>query len=108
MTIAGAGKPGSTAWHVPALGLPHAPLMGAWPSQALPANLASVALLSACKDGDANVRSVWLCSRNDAMGNLAVIAAAGLAGLFLNSAWQILRHAAHEFRDARARATPGE
>ena len=44
------------------------------------------------KDGDANVRSVWLCSRNDAMGNVAAI----LASLFLSSAINILRPALDE------------
>ncbi len=70
---------------------------------ALAANLASVLLLARYKDGDANVRSVWLCSRNDAVGNVIVMIAAGLvwwlaspwpdlavafvmAGLFLHSA----------------------
>ena len=39
---------------------------------ALAANLASVLLLLRYKEGDANVRSVWLCSRNDAIGNVVV------------------------------------
>ena len=68
------------------------------------------------KDGDANVRSVWLCSRNDAIGNIVVmIAAAGvwrtgtawpdlgvaalMAGVFLASSAQILRQAWAEYRD---------
>ncbi len=67
------------------------------------------------KDGDANVRSVWLCSRNDAIGNVAVmiaalgvwgtatkwpdlIVAAIMAGLFLTSSAQILRQAVRELR----------
>ena len=65
------------------------------------------------KDGDANVRSVWLCSRNDAIGNVAVmIAALGVWGtvtgwpdlivagimavLFLSSAFQIVQQAHRE------------
>ena len=43
---------------------------------ALTANVASVLILLKYKDGDANVRSVWLCSRNDAIGNVAVVMAA--------------------------------
>ena len=43
---------------------------------ALAANLSSVLLLLKYRDGDTNIRSVWLCSRNDAIGNLAVILAA--------------------------------
>ncbi len=53
---------------------------------ALAANLASVMLLMKYRDGDANVRSVWLCSRNDAIGNIAVILAA-LAVWYTASAW---------------------
>jgi len=88
---------------------------------ALVANLTSVVLLMRYRDGDANVRSVWLCSRNDAIGNVAVLGAAGLvwwsgtawpdllvafimAGLFLNSAAQIIRHAREEMAEAAAHA----
>jgi Co/Zn/Cd efflux system component len=80
---------------------------------ALAANLASVLLLARYKDGDANVRSVWLCSRNDAIGNVAVmiaalgvwgtasrwpdlIVAAIMAGLFIASSVQILRQSIRE------------
>lgn len=48
---------------------------------ALAVNLASVALLWRWREGDANVRSVWLCSRNDAIGNLAVMGAAVIVAL---------------------------
>ena len=58
------------------LGLPRAVIMGGIGLMALAANLASVLLLLRYKDGDANVRSVWLCSRNDAIGNVAVMIAA--------------------------------
>ena len=53
---------------------------------ALAANLLSMRLIAKYRDGDANVRSVWLCSRNDAIGNLGVIVASG-AVWWLNSAW---------------------
>ena len=66
---------GSTAYQVLVLGLPQAEIMGAIGLLALAANLASVVLLMRYKDGDANVRSVWLCSRNDAIGNVAVMVA---------------------------------
>ncbi len=55
---------GSTVYQILVLGLPSAPVMGAVGALALAANLASVAVLMKYKDGDANVRSVWLCSRN--------------------------------------------
>lgn len=51
--------------------------MGVVGTVALIANLSVAALLFTYRDGDANMRSVWLCTRNDAVGNLAVLAAAG-------------------------------
>ncbi len=110
---------GSTLHAVLILGIPEASVMGAVGLLALIANLASVMLLVRYKDGDANVRSVWLCSRNDAIGNVAVMLAAlgvwgsatgwpdlmvaGLmAGLFLNSAIQILRQSLDELAAVRS------
>lgn len=83
---------------------------------ALLVNLLSVLLLLTYKDGDANVRSVWLCSRNDAIGNVAVMLAAVavaytqsgwpdlvvatlLSGLFFSSSLQIIRQAMKERRE---------
>jgi Co/Zn/Cd efflux system component len=105
---------GSTAYNVLVLGVPRAEVMGVVGLLALAANIASVALLMRYKDGDANVRSVWLCSRNDAIGNVAVVAAALgvwgavsawpdlivaaiMAGIFLSSSVQILRQAWLEY-----------
>lgn len=107
---------GSTLYHVLILGLPRAEVMGGIALLALAANLASVLLLR-YKNGDANVRSVWLCSRNDAIGNVAVmIAALGvwssttawpdlfvaglMAGVFFTSSAQILRQAWFERQEA--------
>src|SRR5690606_21595939 len=67
-------------------GVPEAEVMGLIGFVALAANLLSVYLLVAYKDGDANIRSVWLCSRNDAIGNVAVMVAAVLVGLLNNAA----------------------
>src|SRR3984885_15058627 len=108
---------GSTIYHTIILGLPSAELMGEIAVLAVAANLASVLMLTRYKDGDANVRSVWLCSRNDTIGNVVVmIAAAGvwgtgtawpdlgvaalMAGIFLTSSVQILRQAWAEYRDS--------
>ena len=94
---------------------PAAPVMGVVGALALAANVASVFILLRWRDGDSNVRSVWLCSRNDAIGNIAVIGAgtavfatgsrmpdlvvaAALAALFLNSSRQIIRQALAERR----------
>jgi Co/Zn/Cd efflux system component len=122
LAVMGAWVLGSTLWHVFAQGVPQAEVMGAVGFLALCANLASVLLLLRFRDGDANVRSVWLCSRNDAIGNVAVmlaalgvwgtttawpdlIVAAGMASLFLSSAVQILRQAWREQAHARAESS---
>lgn len=61
--------------------VPEAEVMGVVGLLALVANMATVALLYAFRQGDANMRSVWICSRNDAIGNIAVmLAAAGVFG----------------------------
>ena len=100
------------------LGIPAVEVMSVVGLLALAANLGSVWLLVPYKDGDANVRSVWLCSRNDAIGNVAVVVAAGfvlvlgsgapdlivagvMAVLFLHSATQILVRSYGEWRHAR-------
>ena len=99
------------------LGVPEAEVMGLIGFLALAANLLSVYLLFAYKNGDANIRSVWLCSRNDAIGNVAVMGAAVLvawlnsgapdlivagvmAALFLTSSYQILRQSWGEWRES--------
>ncbi len=115
LTFMGLWVISSTAWEVLVLGVPKAELMGSIGLLAFAANLASVLLLVRYKDGDANIRSVWLCSRNDAIGNLIVVAAAAMVwqtqtawpdlvvagimgGLFLNSSFQILRQSWQEYR----------
>jgi Co/Zn/Cd efflux system component len=112
---------GSTVYKALILGVPKAEVMGMVGALALAANLGSVLILLPYKDGDANVRSVWLCSRNDAIGNVIVIAAAvgvwgtdtawpdlavaaAMAGIFLTSSVQILRQALAEYREGTARA----
>jgi Co/Zn/Cd efflux system component len=65
---------------------PHAEVMGIVGIAALIANFIVAVMLYRFREGDANMRSVWICSRNDAIGNIAVVLAAG--GVFgLNSAW---------------------
>ncbi len=118
LSLMGVGVLGLTAWQALVLDTPpQAELMGIVGFVALAANLASVLILLKFRDGDANVRSVWLCSRNDAIGNVAVIAASGavwltasawpdlivaalMAGLFVRSSVSILRQAAGEMRHA--------
>lgn len=100
---------------------PLAGWMGGIALLALAANALSALLLMKFRDGDANVRSVWLCSRNDAIGNLGVLIAAGMvawldspwpdrvlalimASLFIHSASSILRQARNEAKATREQA----
>ncbi len=84
---------GRTLWGV-YTGTPPEPLtMGLVGALALLANVSVAVMLYAWREGDANMRSVWLCSRNDAIGNGAVmIAALGVFGS--GSAWPDLLVAA--------------
>jgi Co/Zn/Cd efflux system component len=97
--------------------------MGAVAFLALLANGGVALMLYAFRDGDANMRSVWLCSRNDAIGNVAVmLAAAGvfgtgqgwpdlavaavLAGLALSAGWSVMRQAARELANVHGFSPP--
>jgi Co/Zn/Cd efflux system component len=94
---------------------PEALTMGAVSLLALAANVSVAALLYAWREGDANMRSVWLCTRNDAIGNVAVLLAAlgvagthtawpdlavalGMGALALSSAYSVLRQARGEMQ----------
>lgn len=117
LALLGLGVLATTAYRVIVLNQPEAELMGLFGIVALVVNLAAAAVLLPHRTGDANVRAVWLFSRNDAIGNLAVVVAAGLvwwtgtpwpdlavavvvAGLFLSSAWSIIRDARADLRAA--------
>jgi Co/Zn/Cd efflux system component len=106
---------GSTVWHAYAGTLPAAEVMGAIGVLALLANAGVAVMLYRFRMGDANMRSVWICSRNDAIGNLAVvlaalgvfgtgtgwpdvIVAAIMAALGISGGWQIVRQAREELR----------
>jgi Co/Zn/Cd efflux system component len=106
---------GSTVWQALHGTLPVAETMGIVGFAALVANGATFAILWTYRAGDSNMRSVWLCSRNDVIGNLAVLlaavgvfgtgsgwpdvlVAAVMAGLALQGAWQIVRQALAEIR----------
>jgi Co/Zn/Cd efflux system component len=116
----GLGVLGSTVYRIVVQGVPEAELMGVLGLVALVINVAAALVLLPYRTGDANVRAVWLFSRNDALGNLTVVIAAVLvawsgtawpdlivalviAGLFLHSAWNIVRDARNELRTAGAR-----
>ena len=116
--LLGAGVLLNTAYRVLVVNRPEAEIMGVFGLIALAANVVAALLLLPHRGGDANARAVWLFSRNDALGNLAVVVAAGLvawtntawpdlvvaviiAGLFLQSSWLIVRHARADLREAR-------
>lgn len=117
--VLGLGVLAATAYRVLVLNQPEAELMGIFGAIALAVNLAAAAVLIPHRRGDANARAVWLFSRNDALGNLAVVIAAGLvwwtgtpwpdlavavviAGLFLQSARSIIRDARRDLAEAGA------
>ena len=106
---------GAAIWHAAHQILPHAVTMGAVGLAAFVSNLAVFGMLWAYRSGDSNMRSVWLCSRNDVAGNFAVmlaalgvfgtgtgwpdvIVAAVMAGLALQGAWQVVGLASSELR----------
>ncbi len=116
---------GSTAVHAYFGTLPRAEVMGIVGFLALFANGAVAVMLYRFRGGDANMRSVWICSRNDAIGNLAVLlAAAGvfgtgtgwpdlivasiMAALGLSGGSQIIRQALAELYDGAALAGPSD
>ena len=86
MALFGAWVLGAAIYRVFAGGVPDAAIMGAVGLLALFANLVCAVLLFRFRRGDANMRSVWLCSRNDAIANIAVILAA-LAVAVTGTGW---------------------
>lgn len=115
---------GGSAYRVFVLARPDEVVMSAVGALAFLANLSAALLLMRYRDGDANVRSVWLCSRNDAIGNVGVIGAGILVGvtaspypdlvvavvlaaLFLTSSVGIIRQALTERREAAEAAKAG-
>ena len=106
----GLGVLATTAFRILVAREPNAEVMGVLGAVGLAINLAAAAVLIPYRSGDVNVRAVWLFSRNDALGNIAVVVAAGfvaltstpwpdlvvaviIAGLFLQSSWSIIRKA---------------
>jgi Co/Zn/Cd efflux system component len=106
---------GTAIWHAAHGTLPSAFTMGTVGIAALVANFASFGLLWAYRKGDANMRSAWICTRNDVLGNIAVllaalgvfgtgtgwpdvIVAACMAGLALQGAFVVMRQSSAELR----------
>jgi cation diffusion facilitator family transporter len=116
LAVLGFGVIGFAAWRALHAVPPEADLMGGIGVAALLVNVAAALVLSRFRAGDANVRAIWLFSRNDALANVAVIAAAGLVAwtgsawpdiavaavialLFLHSAQEIITGARSELRE---------
>jgi Co/Zn/Cd efflux system component len=114
--LLGLGVLGTTIYRVFVLNEPAAGMMGVVGAIALVVNVTAAVVLIPHRAGDANVRAVWLFSRNDAIGNLAVVVAAGLvawtgtpwpdlivamfiAALFLHSSLSIIRDAQGDLRN---------
>ena len=119
MAVFGLWVLGSTTLNVLAGNVPVAPTMGIVGALALAANFGVALLLYRFRNGDSNMQSVWLCTRNDAVGNVAVLAAAlgvfatgqgwpdaavaaGMGLLALHSAVRVTRQAMSELRPAAA------
>lgn len=117
LAILGFGVIGSTIYRVFVEHEPQTMLMAGFAFVAFIVNVLAAVVLIPHRKGDANMRAVWLFSRNDAIGNLAVVAAAGVvwwlnnpwpdlivafavAGLFLQSAWSIIRDARQDLAQA--------
>ena len=82
MLVFGLWVLGSALWGFLNGATPQAETMGIIGTLALASNVAVALMLYRYRTGDANMRSVWICSRNDAIGNLAVLAAAlGVFGM---------------------------
>ena len=109
---------GSAAWAALHGSSPEPQTMGIIGSLALVANVVVAVMLFRFRGGDANMSSVWICSRNDVVGNVAVVAAAAgvfgtgtaypdlivaaiLAFLGLSGGWQIIRQARGELREIK-------
>ncbi len=119
LALLGLGVLVTTGYRVIVLHIPNPEMMSVVGLIALVVNIACAMLLLPHRNGDTNVRAVWLFSRNDALGNAAVIVAGGLvaltgspwpdlivatfiAGLFLHSSVNILRDGRRELRSLRS------
>lgn len=116
---------GTVIWHAWHGTLPSAFTMGAIGLAALVANAVSFGLLWKHRDGDANMRSAWICTRNDVLGNLAVLLAAGgvfgtgtgwpdvivaavMASLAIQGATTVIRYSLGELRLRQPATVPAQ
>lgn len=121
LALLGIGVVGVTLYRVFVMQQPEAHMMGLFGIMALGVNVIAALVLFPHREGDANMRAVWLFSRNDAIGNLSVVVAAGLViwtqtawpdlvvaifigGLFMQSAISIIKDARRDLKEAGAEA----
>lgn len=119
MALFGIGVLAHAIWNAITGVVPDAQTMSLVGLLALTANLGVAWLLYAYRNGDSNMRSVWLCTRNDALGNITVIIAAVgvfgtgtawpdlivatiMASLALTAAWQVMKQARKELHNPHA------
>ncbi len=119
MLVFGAAVLAKAGWNLHSGITPEPLIMGTVGALALVANVVVALMLFAHRSGDANMRSVWLCSRNDALGNIAVmLAAVGvfgtgtawpdlavaaiMGGLAIHSGLSIVGHARSDIAEAKA------
>jgi len=122
MAFFGVAVLGEAVFKVMAGLVPHAETMGAVGILVLAGNGVCFFMLYRHRSDDLNMRSTWLCSRNDIIANVSVLAAAGavayfnsiwpdvlvgisIALLFLRTAWTVLRESVSEFAKLRPRKT---
>jgi len=123
LLVLGLWVAGSAGWRAAFGGaVPHADVMGVVGLVALMANAGVALMLFRFRRGDADMRSVWICSRNDAIGNVVVmlaalgvlgtgtlwpdvIVAAIMAALSMTGGWTIMRQARSEMGATAQRAT---
>ena len=118
MAVFGVWVIGNATYEATVGELPDAMVMGSIGMLALVVNAGVAVMLFRYRSGDSNMRSIWLCSRNDALGNIAVMLAASgvfvtatvwpdilvaavIAGLNISAACQVLRKATGELRSAQ-------
>lgn len=123
MAVFGVWILGVAVYRAVVLGVPSALVMGGVGVIAMVANMVCAVILFRFRDGESNRRSVWICSRNDALGNIAVVLAASgvfltetpwpdlfvgvvMAGLALAGARQIIAQARSELAAVAEPATP--
>lgn len=123
MAVFGVWILGVAVYRTVVLGVPSALVMGGVGVIAMVANIVCAVILFRFRDGDSNRRSVWVCSRNDALGNIAVVLAASgvfltgtpwpdlfvgvvMAGLALAGARQIIAQARSELAAVAEPASP--